>query len=227
MAQQRKQEGPCYFCGAPSTSVEHVPARMFFPEIKDAVGQRDFRQKLITVPACEAHNEDTSAIDELAALSTFHVFNTNEHAAQQVATKVKRNRTRDGDNTFAKAMSDFRHVMLGEKPGMLARVDPRMLFTHVDKVFRGLFFHETGRVFAGNMEIAALTLVDEEGWPSPLSIGFYLMLWDTMIRQPPLGANPDIFAYRQILFADGRAIMLSFYGRPMWAGLLTERRTGA
>jgi hypothetical protein len=46
----------CYMCGAPATSVEHVPAKCFFP-----IGQRI---NLITVPSCSLHNNDTSKDDE-------------------------------------------------------------------------------------------------------------------------------------------------------------------
>lgn len=46
----------CYMCGEFATSVEHVPAKCFFPK-----GQRI---NLITVPSCSLHNNDTSKDDE-------------------------------------------------------------------------------------------------------------------------------------------------------------------
>ncbi len=55
----------CYQCGAPATSVEHVPPKVFFPEIKH-VGE-DVRKNLLTIPACKAHNEDYSQDDEYVA----------------------------------------------------------------------------------------------------------------------------------------------------------------
>jgi len=51
-----KDNKQCYMCGEPATSVEHVPARCFFPK-----GQR---HNLITVPSCSLHNLDTSKDDE-------------------------------------------------------------------------------------------------------------------------------------------------------------------
>lgn len=46
----------CYLCDGEATSVEHSPAKSFFPS--------DIRVNLITVPSCSLHNEDTSADDE-------------------------------------------------------------------------------------------------------------------------------------------------------------------
>ena len=46
----------CYICGQPATSVEHAPAKCFFPE--------DKRINLTTVDSCSTHNEDTSKDDE-------------------------------------------------------------------------------------------------------------------------------------------------------------------
>lgn len=46
----------CYICSQPPTSVEHTPARCFFP--------LDKRKNLITVDSCTVHNEDTSKDDE-------------------------------------------------------------------------------------------------------------------------------------------------------------------
>jgi hypothetical protein len=45
----------CAYCGAPATSVDHVPPKNLFP-----TNRRD----LITVPACEEHNGKRSDLDE-------------------------------------------------------------------------------------------------------------------------------------------------------------------
>lgn len=46
----------CYLCDEESTSVEHSPAKSFFPT--------DKRINLVTVPSCTKHNQDTSLDDE-------------------------------------------------------------------------------------------------------------------------------------------------------------------
>lgn len=46
----------CYFCGGKVTGVEHIPPKSFFPKGK--------RENLITVEACDTHNQDKSKDDE-------------------------------------------------------------------------------------------------------------------------------------------------------------------
>lgn len=46
----------CYFCGNAITGVEHIPPKSFFPKGK--------REKLITVPSCDIHNQEKSKEDE-------------------------------------------------------------------------------------------------------------------------------------------------------------------
>ncbi|WP_231492184.1 hypothetical protein [Pedobacter sp. Leaf170] len=46
----------CYMCDEPATSVEHAPAKCFFP--------KGYRKDLITVPSCAIHNNETSKDDE-------------------------------------------------------------------------------------------------------------------------------------------------------------------
>jgi hypothetical protein len=51
----RKKGKPCYFCGAPSVSTEHVPPQQMF---------KDFDCDSITVPSCNNHNTQKSSIDQ-------------------------------------------------------------------------------------------------------------------------------------------------------------------
>lgn len=60
MAKIIKPEVCCYLCGAVPTSIEHVPALCFSPNVSL------YRKQLITIPSCKAHNEDTSLDDEYA-----------------------------------------------------------------------------------------------------------------------------------------------------------------
>jgi hypothetical protein len=53
----------CYACDQIATSREHAPSRCLFPPLKDCGGV-DSRRDLITVWACDAHNQSKSADDE-------------------------------------------------------------------------------------------------------------------------------------------------------------------
>lgn len=46
----------CYWCGAPSSSREHVPPHSFYTA--------DYQGSRITVPSCKTHNEDFHQLDE-------------------------------------------------------------------------------------------------------------------------------------------------------------------
>lgn len=60
MNNNKEKKQHCYICGAPFYSVEHAPAKSFFP--------KDKRESLITVPSCKKHNEDMSIDDDYVRL---------------------------------------------------------------------------------------------------------------------------------------------------------------
>jgi hypothetical protein len=55
MDKNKRDRTRCAYCGAPATSVDHVPPKNLFPT--DRAG-------LITVPACDEHNGKRSDLDE-------------------------------------------------------------------------------------------------------------------------------------------------------------------
>lgn len=140
---------PCYFCGAPSTSEDHCPPRVFFPETKDVGADGpNFRENLLKLDSCKAHNEDYSLDDEYTAFAIAHLVENNGVAEKQVITKVLRaigKRPRlvrslypspkvvqvEGGETMAFSLN-------------LDRVDRVM-----DRVARGLYFHHTGTPMQG------------------------------------------------------------------------------
>jgi hypothetical protein len=61
-------------CEMAATSREHVPPLCIFPEMKDMQDGTDYRQNLITVPACDAHNLKKSADDEYLQLILTHGY---------------------------------------------------------------------------------------------------------------------------------------------------------
>lgn len=54
----------CYMCDNEATSVEHAPPKCLFPKNRDLPAGTNLRRNLITVPSCEAHNQETSTDDE-------------------------------------------------------------------------------------------------------------------------------------------------------------------
>lgn len=69
-------------CEEPATSVEHVPAKCFFPK-----GQRN---NLITVPSCVRHNNETSKDDEYVRGIIVTARGTNKLAVDHWRGDVRR-----------------------------------------------------------------------------------------------------------------------------------------
>lgn len=58
----------CYYCEAIATTKDHIPPKCFFPEKKYLPSNSpDYRNQLITVDACSAHNNSRSSDDEYTA----------------------------------------------------------------------------------------------------------------------------------------------------------------
>ena len=58
----------CYCCEAIATTKDHIPPKCFFPEEKYLhSNSSDYRNQLVTVPACSAHNNLRASDDEYTA----------------------------------------------------------------------------------------------------------------------------------------------------------------
>lgn len=72
----------CYICDREKESVEHAPAKCFFPKGK--------RENLITVDSCSKHNEDTSKDDEYVRNIIAMAVSNNDVAYQHFLKKCVR-----------------------------------------------------------------------------------------------------------------------------------------
>jgi hypothetical protein len=64
-------------CDQLAPTDDHIPPKCFFPEEKDIPKGKNYRDNLITVPACKEHNLKTSKDDEyIWAIVAFHWQNT-------------------------------------------------------------------------------------------------------------------------------------------------------
>lgn len=65
---QSSEKPRCYYCEAIATTKDHIPPKCFFPEKKHLPSDSpDYRNQLVTVPACSAHNNSRSSDDEYTA----------------------------------------------------------------------------------------------------------------------------------------------------------------
>lgn len=84
------RESFCYVdhCENPANTVEHAPARVFFPEQGDA--GINYRERMVTVPACREHNSAYAKDDEYVAYTMHAHIRTNQAALRNFDTKILR-----------------------------------------------------------------------------------------------------------------------------------------
>lgn len=108
-----RNDASCYVnqCNNHADTVEHAPPQVFFPEYKD-VGI-DYRDPLVTVPACRDHNNAYSKDDEYVAFIMHSHYKTNQAAIKNFDTKILRamDRNKKLINAFYK---DLRKVWILE-----------------------------------------------------------------------------------------------------------------
>ncbi len=147
---------PCFYCGGPATSVDHVPPRCFFPKDKDLPADvAAVRKNLITVPACDAHNGKYSSDDEIASLVVRLPYQANALGQQDFLKK--------GFRTIEKSKgvvpSLFQKIEVLQLPD--GREVPTIEFDAMrvnrvmERVARGLFFHDFGRCWTLELSVVS------------------------------------------------------------------------
>jgi hypothetical protein len=187
----------CYACGQPATSVEHVPPKCIFPEIKDAAV--DFRKNLITVPSCDVHNTAKSQDDEFLLLALVVYIGNNKAGKQHFLTKVMRAVQRM-PGAFRKRIDDSFPVVGTPGAGAALQFDRDRFDHEIEMIVRALYFHETSNILTLPVLIESPMFHIRDG-PSLTS--------DAVAQQtaagvrafigsntPLTGENPDIFRYR-------------------------------
>jgi hypothetical protein len=77
-----KQQATCYACDQPATTKEHAPPFSFFPN--------GYKENLITVPSCEAHNNANSKDVEYARNVITILYGANSVGEQHFSDKSVR-----------------------------------------------------------------------------------------------------------------------------------------
>lgn len=208
----------CYFCAEPATSDEHVPPRTIFPKQKDSPDGKDFRINLITVRSCDQHNSNKSRDDEYLLYVLAMCLPSNDIAKSQFLTKVRRaieKRPKLLDALLIKRQGVRVHDTVKNEWHETIAIQPdeqrlRSIFTHIAK---GLYFHETGRIWPGEANVLiefmlSLTELAQNQRQTDLESTLNRML----LNVPYRGQNPDVFSY-QFLQEDGQPLVrMHFYG---------------
>ena len=148
-----KKKQICYKCGAPSSTIEHVPPKCLFPESKDVDGL--YRNELITVPSCIEHNLGKSSDDEFLMISLSGIAGNNHVGYNHMATKVRRALNRKADDYFVKAIirESRPHEFIAKSgrkfPLLIGMPDIDRLNRCFEQIACGLYFHEFQKSFNG------------------------------------------------------------------------------
>lgn len=146
----RRKNSICVFCGRSASTMDHVPPEGIFPDPKP----RD----LITVPACNDCNEGSSKDDEYFRAIITTAEGNNEFAAQLVNQKIIP-RFRRKPALLKSIMRDAKKIdvyseggiYLGKYPAIPCK--PQRIQAVVEKIIRGLFWHETKMVLGTDYEV--------------------------------------------------------------------------
>jgi len=201
----------CYLCSAPATNDEHLPPKAFFPKAKDLPAYGNLRKRLVTVPACSKHNDVFATDDEYVAIAVALSPRAGQLGGDQFWSKWARAMMRRGarlKKDFERDMS-FVPVLIGGTRLTFCvnwRLDRIRYESVMERVARGLYFHETGDRLESTVRVETPTL-------EPITM---LPVFPPSLRGD-LSANPcrvvgdeRVFTYR--LRAEPFLLHMSYYG---------------
>ena len=148
----------CYFCGAPATSNEHVPPKCIFPEKKDLGIEANYRENLLKVPSCEAHNLKKSKDDEYLLAILSMNCDSNKIGQRQATTKLVRAFQRSEGFRHAAINNPVRRLIFDRDKRLIVgtaalTVDRGRLKRCFEHIGRGLYWDHYGKShFTGSID---------------------------------------------------------------------------
>ena len=189
-SKEKKQQ--CYICGAPFYSVEHAPARSFFP--------KDKRNNLITVPSCKKHNEDMSIDDDYVRLIIASSITNNEVAEAHFIKKCIKTLQRSEALTKTLASgSKYVLVSKGKEPPhqeLAIKIDRNRFNKVMCKIAYAMFYNKFGEVWQRKFNIGTEYLLNEDNTNEPL--GKLIQEAKKLIDLSSIkfeGSEPTVFKY--------------------------------
>lgn len=196
----------CYWCGIKLTDEtnnrEHVPPNGFFP--------KGYREKLITVPSCQEHNNKFSLLDQ-----RFQIYikglGTNLVAIDDFKDRVVRGLNREQNKFLVTSLSEKSfYVDIDGEQRLVMEIDHGHSQTFIEKIIRGIYFYHKEIPAEGivqsfsplfqstniNTEELADFLLDDLS-PEFMIEGDY--------------SNPDVFKYRYQEVHNVFVLVMNFY----------------
>jgi hypothetical protein len=214
-AARHKSRTTCYMCESPATSREHAPPLCIFPERKDMQDGIDYRQNLITVPACDEHNLRKSADDEYLQLILIHGYFNNPLAEKQFMTKLLR-AFRRRPALLAQLHRENTPVVVGEVETAAVTIDRRRFERSLEMIVRALHFHTFKERLLEPMRMHTTLLLDMESdvadANNEMVKKFCAGVRELIGDAPALGDNPNVFWFKYKRLENSCGWHLCFYG---------------
>lgn len=183
----------CYLCGKDKFSMEHVPAKCFFPE------GSEYRKDLIKVPSCKKHNEDTSKDDEYVRNIICMSIGNNSIAFNQFIDKVLESFQHSPalkSQTFQKVQQVYiKGRGQNIKPVLSFQIDRERFDKVMKKIAYALYYHEYGEVWQRGLFVATEFLLDNNMQQD--EFGEMIQEIKPQLVIPEFdGENPKVFQYK-------------------------------
>lgn len=216
MQKNKEEKQQCYICGAPFYSVEHAPARSFFP--------KDKRNSLITVPSCKKHNEDMSIDDEYVRLIIACSIGNNKVAIAHFKEKCIKTLQRSEALTKTLASSS-KYVLVSkdnESPHkeLTIEIDRNRFNKVIRKIAYAMYYNKFGEVWQRKLNIGTEYLLNEDNSNEPLAKLIQEIKKKSDITSIKFeGSEPSVFKYA---FLSGKdkyeqiLIMVFYEGFEVW-----------
>lgn len=198
----------CYLCEAEKFSMEHVPARCFFPE------EPEYRKDLIKVPSCQQHNENTSKDDEYVRNIICMSIGNNSVAFKQFIDKVIKS-FQHSPALQSQTLHNSQKVYVEEEQCLQQTFAFQIDRDRFDKVMKkigyALYYHEYNKVWQHGLLIATDNLLDANMQPDEL--GGVIRIFRPLLKVPVFnGKNPKVFQYKFAETEEGEVILwMKFY----------------
>ena len=194
------REDPCYWCGDPSSSDEHVPPKCLFPERKD-VPEVDLRVNLLTVRSCDLHNQRKSKDDEFLMAILAPIVGNNSIGYLQTQTKLARALERRKGSLGAAAYREP-EPFIGKIGGVdfplsIVKGDTRRIIRALESVARGVYRLHFGSRFHGRCVVFPDFLDYSESPKGNVLKGIVRGMARSQAPDwPEYATNPDVFSYK-------------------------------
>jgi hypothetical protein len=226
--EQRDLLKTCVFCGKTGdVTDDHIPPKNIFPPPRPS--------NLITVPACQKCNSSTSKDEEYFRLKLCMSQEVGDHPEARknrdiIFRSLYRKEAKGLKNSF---VQDVRKVQLRTSGGLylgkryIFDVDLKRIFNVVEKIVRGLYYHEKGYKLDDGCEVDVHsndTLMDNS--PEVLE-DIKEKILTPLSSKIPVILGTQTFSYRfQIMDEDPRfsVWLLTFYGNVSFLSLTGPQR---